>query len=84
MKRFILSMLILSSPLHPFGTQLLKASDATAVASATHRRYKALETLSTSLYLLEKMYIDAEDSKISRTVNLAIKGVVEQLDPHTI
>lgn len=46
--------------------------------------YKSLETLARSLFYLENLYVDPDKVKRSEIVHNALKGVVADLDPHTV
>jgi carboxyl-terminal processing protease len=47
-------------------------------------RYKALESFAQGLFFLENMYVEPDKVKQDDLVNNALRGIVEQLDPHTV
>ncbi|MDQ3231392.1 MAG: PDZ domain-containing protein, partial [Pseudobdellovibrionaceae bacterium] len=47
-------------------------------------RYRSLETLARGLYYLENLYVDPGKVKADDMVYHALKGVVSNLDPHTM
>ena len=47
-------------------------------------RYKSLETFARALYLLETMYVDESKVSHSKSIHNALKGIVGELDPHTM
>jgi carboxyl-terminal processing protease len=47
-------------------------------------RYRNLETFARAIYYLETMYVDEAKVKQDELIQNAIKGVVDQLDPHTM
>ena len=47
-------------------------------------RYRSLETLARGLFYLETMYFDPEKVEQDDLVHNALKGIVDQLDPHTM
>jgi carboxyl-terminal processing protease len=47
-------------------------------------KYKSLETLARGLFYLQNLYVDPSKVKQDNLVNLAMRGIVEQLDPHTV
>lgn len=61
-------------------------SHATGQASkiANDDKYRALETLAKGIHYLESMYVDESRVQESTLVQNAIKGMVDQLDPHTV
>ncbi len=50
----------------------------------TANRYRSLETFARALHALETMYVDADKVKEDVIVQNALKGIVDQLDPHTM
>lgn len=60
------------------------AAAPTAAEVASDARYKSLETLARGLYYLESMYVDETKVREPALVNHALKGMVDQLDPHTM
>jgi carboxyl-terminal processing protease len=56
----------------------------TASEIASDSRYKSLETLARGLHYLETMYVDESKVKEPALVQSALKGMVDQLDPHTM
>ncbi len=62
------------------------ASSETGQASGeiSEQRYKSLETLAKGLYLLETMYVDASMVSSDKLMAAALKGIVSELDPHTM
>ncbi|NDE13353.1 S41 family peptidase [bacterium] len=56
----------------------------TAAEIASDARYKSLETLARGLHYLETMYVDESKVKEPALVQGAFKGMVDQLDPHTM
>jgi carboxyl-terminal processing protease len=75
----ILALLFCSSP-----DLTHKAQAATAAEIASEARYKSLETLARGIYYLESMYVDENKVKEPALVQNALKGMVDQLDPHTV
>lgn len=59
-------------------------SDTNNSESPTSSRYEALESLARGLYFLESMYVDADKVKPADMMANALKGVVGELDPHTV
>ena len=47
-------------------------------------RYRSLETFARALHALETMYVDPEKVKEDTIIQNALKGIVDQLDPHTM
>lgn len=47
-------------------------------------RYRALETLARGLFYLENLYVDPEKVKRDDMAFNALKGIVSELDPHTM
>jgi carboxyl-terminal processing protease len=66
------------------GPAASKRSDETVETSPNPSRYEALESLARGLYYLESMYFDADKVKPSDMMASALKGVVGELDPHTV
>lgn len=56
----------------------------TAAEIAADAKYKSLETLARGLHYLESMYVDENKVKEPQLVQSALKGMVDQLDPHTM
>jgi carboxyl-terminal processing protease len=56
----------------------------TAQEIAADEKYKSLETLARGLHYLETMYVDESKVKEPALVQNALKGMVDQLDPHTM
>ena len=56
----------------------------TAPEIAADDKYKSLETLARGLHYLETMYVDESKVKEPALVQNALKGMVDQLDPHTM
>lgn len=55
-----------------------------AAIATSEDRYKSLETFARSLFYLESMYVDAEKVKPEEMISHALRGIVDQLDPHTM
>ncbi|MFY7929072.1 MAG: S41 family peptidase, partial [Oligoflexus sp.] len=53
-------------------------------AETGDNRYRSLETLARGLYYLENLYVDPSKVKTEDLVFNALKGVVANLDPHTM
>jgi carboxyl-terminal processing protease len=53
-------------------------------AETGENRYRSLETLARGLYYLENLYVDPTKVKTEDLVFNALKGVVANLDPHTM
>ena len=47
-------------------------------------RYKAMEALAKGLFYLEDLYVDPKKVDYSEMVYHALKGIADQLDPHTV
>ncbi len=47
-------------------------------------QYRSLETLARGLYYLENLYVDPKKVEKEEMVFQALKGIVSQLDPHTM
>ncbi len=56
----------------------------TAPEIAADAKYKSLETLARGLHYLETMYVDESKVREPVLVQGALKGMVDQLDPHTM
>ncbi len=52
--------------------------------SSIDKRYKALETLTRGLFFVENLYVDPDKTKLDQLTQNALKGIVDQLDPHTV
>lgn len=52
--------------------------------AASDQRYRSLESLARGLFYIETMYVDPTKVKSDKLVADALKGVVSQLDPHTM
>jgi carboxyl-terminal processing protease len=62
-----------------------QAKDPNALsAPEVAERYKALETFARGMYYLESLYVDPDKVKQDKMVTYALKGIVEELDPHTM
>ncbi len=48
------------------------------------KRYQALETFARAIFYMESMYVDPSKVGHDDMVNNAIRGIVEELDPHTM
>lgn len=48
------------------------------------KQYRALETLARGLFVLEQMYFDPDKVKLDNMVTDALRGVIAELDPHTV
>lgn len=59
-------------------------SHAASDSEAADTRYRSLETLARGLYYLENLYVDPTKVKSDDMVYNALKGVVSNLDPHTM
>ncbi len=53
-------------------------------ASRDTQRYKSIETLAKGLFYLEDLYVDPGKVQYENMVYHALKGVVSNLDPHTV
>jgi len=53
-------------------------------AVTAEERYKALETFARGLYYIETMYVDQDKVKQPDLIHLAMFGMVDGLDPHTM
>lgn len=61
----------------------LKAAPEDSLENS-EKRYKSLETLARGLFYLENLYVDPGKVKSEDLVYNALKGVVANLDPHTM
>ena len=52
--------------------------------ATSEQRYRSLESLARGLFYIESMYVDPTKVKSDKLVVDALKGVVAQLDPHTM
>ena len=62
--------------------RVIAAPSAPEIASDA--KYKSLESLARGLHYLESMYVDESKVKEPALVHSALKGMVDQLDPHTM
>lgn len=51
---------------------------------ANNEKYRSIETLAKGLHYLESMYVDESRVEEHALVQSALKGMVDQLDPHTV
>lgn len=47
-------------------------------------RYESLETFARGLFYLETLYVDPDKVSQEKMVQSALRGIVDQLDPHTV
>lgn len=47
-------------------------------------QYQPLETLARGLYYLETMYVDETKVKSEELATMALRGIIDKLDPHTV
>lgn len=65
--------------------QQVQAQEATKIALPTvEERYKSLETFARAMFYLETMYVDPEKVEPAKTIENALNGIINKLDPHTI
>ncbi|SMF46051.1 S41 family peptidase [Pseudobacteriovorax antillogorgiicola] len=62
----------------------LALSVSAAEKNPSGNRYKSIETLAKGLFYLENLYVDPNKVVYEDMVYEAMKGVVTQLDPHTV
>ena len=74
--------LLLIAPALFSATAAIAAQTSPEIAADT--KYKSLETLARGLHYLETMYVDESKVKEPALVQSALKGMVDQLDPHTM
>ncbi len=67
-----------------FLPQFASCETGQASGEISEQRYKSLETLAKGLYLLETMYVDASMVSSEKLMAAALKGIVSELDPHTM
>ena len=65
------------------GSPLL-AADKTIEEKDVEQRYRSLETLARGLYYLENLYVDPQKVKPEELTFQALRGIVSNLDPHTM
>lgn len=83
----LLALSLLDGPiLLAQAAQIEAAKKTTSGQSAddTASRYRNLEALARGLFYLETMYVDVEKTTERNLIQNALKGMVEQLDPHTM
>lgn len=62
-----------------------KAVEEPAVALPdVSRKYQALETLARGLFYLETLYVDPQKVEQDKMITYALRGIVNELDPHTM
>ncbi|MDD9950912.1 MAG: S41 family peptidase [Zetaproteobacteria bacterium] len=50
---------------------------------ATPERYQSMKSFAKALYYIEKMYVDEEKVNLESLMQDALKGLIENLDPHS-
>ncbi|RYZ58398.1 MAG: PDZ domain-containing protein, partial [Proteobacteria bacterium] len=65
------------------GSPLL-AADKSTEEKDIEQRYRSLETLARGLYYLENLYVDPQRVKPDELTFQALRGIVSNLDPHTM
>jgi carboxyl-terminal processing protease len=81
---FLLTLSILAITPHGMATPATKAETSTQSTPVLDERYRALETFARALHHLETMYVDPTKVKEEDLVMHALKGIVDNLDPHTM
>jgi carboxyl-terminal processing protease len=83
---FVCAALVLTSALtvQALANSPTNSETSTQTAPVLDERYKALETFARALHHLETMYVDPNKVKEEDLVMHALKGIVDNLDPHTM
>lgn len=77
----LISLIAVSNFLCP---KLLNAKSGKSQLPSVDPHYQSLETLARGLFYLETMYVDESKVKSDELAVMALKGVVDKLDPHTV
>ncbi len=62
----------------------LMAKPAKTPSPAIDPHYQPLETLARGLFYLETMYVDETKVKADEMATMALRGIIDKLDPHTV
>ncbi|MDD1421533.1 S41 family peptidase [Dolichospermum sp. ST_sed1] len=78
LKKHLILLLLFSSNLS-FGE-----NTPTQASNSSKEKYQSLEKFSRALFYIESMYVDKDKVDQNKLINDALKGIVEELDPHTM